>query len=103
MKDKEISEAMPKRVIALIFVDVIWRLDVLIQQTAPDSIYNSDIDKLRLSICDKIIYLMDVMHYDMSVSSHMYALYGIWLKKVITLKNLSDVRDDMEKIKNLLK
>jgi len=92
------------RAIAIIFDDMIAQIEIL-KETKIFKKRKSDYvcqTKTKESICDKLVYLMDIMT-NISPASSLYALYGLWFKNIISLKNLDKVQEDMILIRKMYK
>lgn len=96
--NEDVISNSPVRLISIILSDIIRDLEeILTYQSDPEV----DIFSLQTRIMDRLVYLMEVLHTNISVSSDLYSLYGLWLINVHSLKNIRSVIDDIKKIRTL--
>lgn len=92
--DDDIVNGLPKREIAIILTSII---NVLSKDDIQTNIHS------RNNAAERLIYLMDVIQQSITVSSHLYKLYNLWLKNIIQNKNIEKVIEDITEILTLFK
>jgi len=98
MTDETDVEESPKRIISIILRDVVIDLEKILEYHSRPTF---EVSLLQTKVIDRLVYLMEVLHTNISVSSHLYSLYGLWLINVHSLKNIKSVVEDMKQIRTL--